>query len=298
MHRRQIVDYLALALIWGGSFLLLVHVVAAFGWAAAVSLRSLIASALLLVIARAGRRRLTFGHPFHLAVVGSTIMAGQLAGLSIATPRIGTAMTAIFVAGIPLISMVIGQLWGVEHITPAGRVGLVVGAAGMVMLVGFPAVEVTRDFVVGCLAMAGGAVCAAFGNNYARKYLRHIGSWEQAIGAFAFSGVLTLPLLVPVPIPHTPRPVDWLYLVALAGLCSATAYALYFGLVAQVGPTTAVSVEFMVALVAVAIGAGLLHERLSPLQVLGGVAIVLGCAMVLGLLPRTRQPVSASPTRR
>lgn len=48
-----------------------------------------------------------------LLVVGDTTVAGQLIGLSYATPRIGTAMSAILVATIPLFSMIIGRLWGV-----------------------------------------------------------------------------------------------------------------------------------------------------------------------------------------
>jgi NTE family protein len=43
---------------------------------------------------------------------------------------VGTAMAAIFVGTIPLFSMLIGQLWGLEHITRGGRIGLVLGGGG------------------------------------------------------------------------------------------------------------------------------------------------------------------------
>ena len=143
VHRRQLIDYLALALIWGVSFVLVLQVVQAFGLVGAVTFRALVASAILLVLAAATRRPLAFGAWRPLAVVGPTTVAGQLIGLSFATPRIGTAMAAIFVGTIPLFSMVIGQAWGIERITSSGRLGLLLGFGGIVLLVGFPAVPVT-----------------------------------------------------------------------------------------------------------------------------------------------------------
>ena len=55
------IDYVAMAVIWGLSFLLLLKVVQAFGWAGAVAFRCFIATAILAVIAVVSRRRLAFG---------------------------------------------------------------------------------------------------------------------------------------------------------------------------------------------------------------------------------------------
>ena len=288
MHRRQVVDYLLLAVIWGVSFLLVLKVVQAFGWAGGVSFRALVAAGLLLLLARLTRRELRFGSWRPLAVVGATTVAGNLIGLNVATPRIGTAMAAIFIATIPLFSMLIGLVWRIEHIDRLGRIGVALGFVGVVLLVGFPAVPITSQFVVGCVASVLGAISAAFGSNYARKHLQQVGSWEQTIGAFLVGGLLVLPLLVVVPVPRTPVLSDLGYLVLLAAFCSALAYVLYFRLVAEVGATIAVSVEFLVTVIAVVIGAVVLGERLSLVQVLGGVVIIVGCSMVLGVLPARR----------
>ena len=154
MHRRQVVDYLVLAGVWGASFVLVLRVVQAFGWVGAVAFRALTASVILTVIAVVTRRRLAFGSWRPLAAVGATTVAGQLVGLSVATPLIGTAMAAIFVAAIPLFSMVIGQLWGIERITAGGRAGLLLGFFGVVLLVGFPAVPVTGALRAGVRRLA------------------------------------------------------------------------------------------------------------------------------------------------
>ena len=287
VRRRHIVDYLSLAVIWGLSFVLLLKVVAAFGWVGAVAFRSLIASGVLLVIAAVSRRRLAFGRWRHLAVVGATTVGVQLIGLNLATPRIGTAMAAIFVGTIPLFSMLIGHVWGIERLTGWGRIGLLLGFAGIIALVGFPAVPVTGSFVFGCGCSVASAVGAAYGSNYARRHLQAVGSWEQTIGAFAVAGVGMLPLLAVVPLPHRPSPVDLAYLGLLAVMCSAVAYVLYFRLVAEVGATIAISVEFLVTVVAVFVGAAVLGEHLAGAQLAGGAVIIVGCALVLGLLPGT-----------
>ncbi|MFN8146385.1 MAG: DMT family transporter [Candidatus Nanopelagicales bacterium] len=288
MHRRQVLDYLALAVIWGLSFVLVLKVVQAFGWVGGVGFRALVAAGLLVLLAKLTRRDLRFGSWRPLAVVGATTVAGNLIGLNIATPRIGTAMAAIFIATIPLFSMVIGLLWRIEHIDRYGRIGVGLGFVGVVLLVGFPAIPVDGSFWIGCVASVLGAISAAFGSNYARKHLQQVGSWEQTIGAFLVGGLIVLPLLAVVPVPRMPTAIDVGYLVVLASFCSALAYVLYFRLVAEVGATIAVSVEFLVTVVAVVVGAGFLGEHLSAAQVVGGVVIIVGCSLVLGLLPLGR----------
>jgi drug/metabolite transporter (DMT)-like permease len=289
VYRKHVVTYLSLGLIWGSSFVVLRDVVAAFGWAASVSFRALLTAGVLYAIARIQKKKLNFGRTRDLVVVGSTTVALQLSGLGIGTPRIGTALCAIFVAAIPLYTMVIGQLWGIEHITRLGRFGVLVGMVGMVLLVGFPSVPIDTDFIVGCIAMLIGTIAAAFGSNYTHKHQSHMGSMERTIGAFFFGGLLTLPLVIAFPVPTTPRPIDYVGLLALATIFSGLAYVLYFALIKAVGPTVAISSEFLVTLVAVLIGAGFLGEALSALQIVGGVVIIASCTLVLDLIPRSRR---------
>ncbi len=286
MRVRDIVDYLFLAVAWGLSFLVLVKVVTAFGWVGAVTLRCLLASATLMGMARVLRRNFSFSlgwRPY--AVVGATTVAGQLIGLSYGTPLIGTAMAAILVAAIPLFSMMISQFWGLERLTTPRLIGLLLGMGGIVLLVGFPAVPVTPAFLLGCAACISASFSAAFGSNYASLHLRTAGSLEVAAGSFLAGGLMTLPLLLVVPVPAMPGPVDFLYLVILACVMSALTYVIYFRLVSTIGPTRAISVEFAVTVIAVLVGALLLKEPLTPIQIGGAAIIVVGCMLVLGVLP-------------
>ena len=290
MKIQHLLAYLALSLIWGLSFLVVVNVVQAFGWVGAVTFRALVAGGVLFAISLASGRKLNFSggwQPF--AIVGATTVAGQLVGLSVAAPRIGTAMTAVFVAAIPLFSMLIGQMWGIEKISRSGVAGLLLGLIGIVLLVGFPTVAINNDFIVGCVASVFGAICAAFGSNYASRYLRQVGSREVTIGSFLWGGLMTLPLLWLVPVPTTPRLIDFGYLLLLGSTMSALAYVIYFRLVSAIGATKTISVEFVVTVVAVLVGTLLLGERLSLAQMLGTLSIIAGCALVLGLVGRPKR---------
>ncbi|MBL8698560.1 MAG: DMT family transporter [Alphaproteobacteria bacterium] len=287
MKPQDVAAYVFLAVAWGFSFLVVLKVVQAFGWVGAVAFRALVAAAMLIAVARMMRRRLDFGtRPHRFAVVGATTVAGQLIGISYATPRIGTALAAIFVAAIPLFSMVVGRIWGIERLTTEGSVGLVLGFAGIVALVGFPDAPATGTFILGCVASLLGSLAAAFGSNYASHRLRGAGAMEVSIGAFVSGGLMTLPMLLAVPVPSAPQPRDYVNLALLGAVMSATTYVLYFRLVARIGATRAISVEFAVTLVAVLVGAALLGERLSAVQLVGGLAIMLGCSLVLGLVRR------------
>ncbi len=286
MKPRDIAIYIFLAVAWGLSFLVVLRVVEAFGWVGAVTFRSFIAAGTLFAIAKFSGRKLDFQAGYKpFAIVGATTVAGQLIGLSYGTPLIGTAMAAICVASIPLFSMVISQLWGLERITSRGMSGLVLGIGGIVLLVGFPAVAVTTSFIIGCIAVLLSCFFAAFGSNYASRHLTGTGSWETTIGAFAFGGILTLPLIFAVPVPTTPGLVDFLYMLVSACVMSALTYVLYFRLVGSVGPTKAISVEFVVTVIAVLVGAVFLKEPLSFIQLMGAVIIIAGCALVLSSRP-------------
>ena len=286
MKPRDLADYLFLALAWGFSFLFVRIVSHGFGWVGAVSLRALVATTAVWLMAKATRRPLNFNAgwwPF--AVVGATAVAGQLLGISFAIPRIGTAMAAIIVATIPLFAMLIGQVWGLEKISLRGLVGLVLGFSGIILLVGFPAVTIDGEFLLGSASCLLGCIAAAYGSNYASHRLKGTGSWEVTIGSFLSGGLLSLPLLYFVPVPISPEPMDYLALIFLGCVMSGMTYVRFYRLIIAIGATRSISVEFVVTIVAALVGVAFLGEQLSVVQNLGAAIILLGCALVLGLSP-------------
>ena len=286
MKPRDLAVYAILAVVWGFSFMLVVRVVPAFGWAGAVSFRALTAGGALLLIALLMRRKLDFGCGWGpLFLSGFLTVAMQLGGIAFAAPRIGTAMTAIIVAAIPLFSMVVGRIAGLERLSQRSLAGLLLGFAGIVMLVGFPDHAITAEFLFACGISIIGSLSAACGSLYVSTRLHRVDPWVVTIGSFLAGGLITLPLLAVVPVPVVPDAADYLWLLVLGLVTSALMYVLFFGLLASIGPTRAISVEFAVTVVAVIAGTLLLGERLSPVQIAGAAVIVTGCMLVLGLWP-------------
>jgi drug/metabolite transporter (DMT)-like permease len=197
-------------------------------------------------------------------------------------------MASILVATIPLFSMIISQIWGLERMTPRSLTGLVLGTFGIIILVGFPSEPVTGAFLFGCASALLGNFCAAFGSNYASHKLKHAASSDITMAAFFLGGLMVLPFLYVVPVPAMPRAIDFLNLAILGGVMSALAYVMYFRLVGRIGATRAISVEFVVPIVASATGTLFLGERLTLVQVGAAGLIIFGCAMVLGLMPLFR----------
>ena len=265
-------------------WVLILKVVQAFG-GGGIALRAIIGSLSLIIGALVTKRKLNFGPLVPLLIVGATTVAGQLIGFNLATPMVGTAISAIFAATIPMFSMVIGHIWKIEHISKPGYVGLVLGIVGVILIVGFPTVTINAKFILGCTMCVLGAVAAAFGSNYTQKHLTGIGYWEQTIGAFMIGGILMLPLFIANPPKSAPRLIDYVYLAVLAVVSTGVAYILYFKLVSEIGATSALTVEFLVTLIAVLVGAGLLGESLSAIQIVGAGVIMIGCGLVLDLIP-------------
>jgi drug/metabolite transporter (DMT)-like permease len=285
-HRRPYLEYAALSLIWGLSFLFMLRTSRAFGLVGSVCFRALLAAAVLRGFAFLRDQRLNIrSRAGAFAVVGATTVAGQLLGLSYGMRIIGTAMTAILVAAIPLFTMLIGHFSGLERMRRRTFGGVLLGMLGIALLVGFPAVELTPRFLLGCGAALLGALSSAIGSNYASARLAVVDPLEITAGAFFFGGLWVLPLLWFDPVPAPPALGDYASLLVLGIFMSALAYVLYFRLVATIGATRAVSVEFLVTVVAVVIGTFLLHETLTRMQILGALAIIAGCALVLDLLP-------------
>lgn len=281
---RHLVAYVLLSLIWGLSFLFMLRVVRAFGLVGAVSFRALVAALALAGAAWASGRRLHLrGRWRSFLVVGATTVVGQLAPLSFATHAIGTAMTAIVVGTIPVFSMVLAHASGHERIAARRVAGVALAIAGLVLLVGFPSVPLTPRFLGGCALALFGCFCAAFGSNYAAVRLAGTDPLSLAAGTFISGGVLGLPLAVIDPVAGLPGIVDWLNLLFLGGIVSALAYVIFYWLIGTIGPTRAVSVEFIVNVNGALIGVLFLGEHLSGLQLVGAATVLVGCAVVLDL---------------
>jgi drug/metabolite transporter (DMT)-like permease len=91
--------------------------------------------------------------------------------------------------------------------------------------------------------------------------------------------------LVPIVPPNgSPTPAVILSILALSLLCSTVAFVIYFRLIADVGPTKALTVTFLMPAFGMIWGALLLNEHITLVMLAGCGLILLGTALVFGLL--------------
>ena len=299
MRPRDVAELVALAALWGGSFLFMRIAVPAFGPFALAALR-VAGAALLLVPLLAARGDLPAlrRHWRPIAVVGLANSALPFACFAYAALSIESGVSAIFNAATPLFSAIVAWVWLADRMTPLRVSGLLVGFAGVVWIAwdrtgaasGGPAWAIAACIV--------GALSYGFAPSLTKRHLTGVPPLAVATGSqVAATLFLALPAALAWPA-MPPSGNAWMTAAALAFACTGLAYILYFRLIASAGPANAVAVTYLVPIFAVLWGAVFLDERISVQLALGCLVIFLGTALATGMLgPRpstTAQIVDAA----
>lgn len=285
MQRRDLFELLALAAVWGGSFLFMRLAVPEFGPAALMELRVGLAALVLLPLAIARRRLpVMLRHWKAILVVGIFNAALPFLLYAYAAASLGAGFLSVANAVTPVWGAVIGWLWLRDRL-PAMRVlGLMVGFIGILVLV-WDKLEFHQGGT-GPAVLA--AVSAPFfygiAANWTKRYLTGVDALSNATGSMVGAALVLLPLAIAY---WPAQPVSaqaWIATLLLAVLCTGAAYVVFFRLIAVLGPTAAVSVTFLVPVFGVFWGVTLLDEEISSSMVTGACIILAGTALALGLV--------------
>ena len=299
MRRRDLVELVALAALWGGSFLFMRIAVPAFGPFALAALRVAGASLLLLPLLAMHRELPALRRHWRpIALVGLTNSAVPFACFAYAALTIDAGVSAIFNSATPLFAAVIAWLWLADRMTPPRIVGLVVGFAGVVWIAwdrstaAVTAVAGVSPWAV--LACIFGALCYGMAPSITKRHLTGVPPLAVAAGS-QLSATLLLALPAAAAWPDAmPSAGGWAAAAALAFVCTGLAYILYFRLIAHAGPANAVAVTYLVPIFAVLWGGLFLDERLTVPLVLGCLVIFVGTALATGVIgPRVRRAGTA-----
>ena len=110
-------------------------------------------------------------------------------------------------------------------------------------------------------------------------------------GSQLFGGIALMPFLLLAPPPASSVDIRIVLLtVFFALLCSAVAYLIYYRLIADIGPTRALTVTFLIPLFAMLWGVVFLGEALTMSTVLGAIVILAGTALVTLKGRKERRP--------
>jgi len=287
---------LALAVIWGGSFFFVELALDSVAPLTLVLIRVALAAAMLWLFLLARGARLAMPPraarsflilallnnviPFTLFVWAQQSITGGLASILNATSPIwGVIVAHGFTAD--------------EKATPAKVAGVLLGFAGVAVMIGADVLGQIGAGLLAQLACLAATLCYAFAGVYARRFrLMGVPPVGVATGQLTASSIVMLPLVLIFEPPWqagAPSLQAWMALAGLALLCTSLAYILYFRLVAAAGATNSLLVTFLVPITAILLGALILHERLEPRHFAGMALIGAGLAAIDGRLLRIRR---------
>ena len=256
-----------------------------FGAIGTMWLRILIGGAALLGYAIVTRADLGFRQWWkQYLVIGAMNSVFPFALIAYAMKTLPAGYGAILNALSPFFGVLFATAMLDEKLGNGRLLGMVLGFCGVVMIMNLGPVPINADTLIAVAMSIVATISYGFISVYAKKHTKGAPNIGVATGALILPALLIAPIAAPLTIWSMPTINVLLSLAALGILCSGVAYILYYGLIRDVGPTKAISVTFLIPLFGVLWGVLFLDEALTAGVVTGGCVVLLGMALVLGLI--------------
>lgn len=295
MAASDILQIIAMAAVWGGSFLFLRIATPDFGPVPLIAIRVAISALVLLpvLLLRPAWRAEFRQNAGKLVILGLINAAIPFPLFAYSTLFVTAGFASIINATAPLFAALVAGVWLRDRITIGGFLGLFVGFGGVVLLVGG-----LPDARPGALLAISGSLFAAFlygvSASFVKRHLAGVNAWVTTIGSFGFAALMLAPLAAwkwPAVLPSVS---SWTAVLLLAVVCTAIPNIYYFRLVLRVGPGKAMSVAFLIPVFGILWGALVLGERVTPAMLGGGAVVLLGTALVVGVIGKRLGGVPAA----
>ena len=279
----------SLAAVWGASFIFMRLGAPEFGAVPLTMMRIAGGAALLLpLVLIQGQASAMRQHWRAIAVVGLLNSALPYALFALAALAINAGLSAILNATAPLWGALIAWLWLADRLTASRVLGLAIGFAGVMWLAWDKASfkpgdhGVSASVAIGACLLA--TLCYGIAANVTKRRLSGVPPLAVAAGCqVAGAAVLVLPALGLWPT-QVPSARAWWSLAGLAFVCTGLALLMYFRLIARLGPSRAMAVTYVIPVFGVLWGALLLGEAITASMVAGCAVVLLGTALVTGVL--------------
>ena len=285
MTTKDGVMLLALSAIWGGAFLFVRIGAPVLGPVVLIELRVLIAGVVLLGCALAIRKRLDLQARWRqYLVVGILNSAIPFTLIATAELNFTAGLAAILNATSPLFGAVVAALWIKEALTIKKVIGLLLGLVGVALVVGWSPLPFSAVVALSVGASLAAAVFYGIAGVYTKVHVQGASSLGLATGSQLGAALFLAPFTVVAPPRHSPSLPVLLAVLTLGVVCTAVAYLLYFRLIANIGPTRALTVTFLLPVFGIFWGVIFLHEPLTWSTLAGFGVILLGTGFVTGVL--------------
>jgi drug/metabolite transporter (DMT)-like permease len=290
MTRRGALLFAAMCVIWGLPYLMIRVAVRELSPATLVFVRTAASSVLLVPLAVArGELRPVVERWRPLLIFAAIEIAIPWLLLSSAERRISSSLAALLIAAVPFVGAALAAATRHDRFDSRRLVGLLVGAGGVAAIVGL---DLGHASTAGFAETAGVVVGYAAGPFVLSRWLSDLPS----LGVIAASLAVTAVVYAPVAATQWPSsfPAGRVIgaVAALAVVCTALAFVLFFELIAEAGPVRATVITYVNPAVAALLGVAVLGERFTAGMGAGFVLVLAGSVLATRA---TRQPVAAEP---
>jgi drug/metabolite transporter (DMT)-like permease len=286
VSRRHTIMLLGLAAIWGSAFMFTKVALRDFSPSTLILLRIASGALALGLYVQLSGRSLGALRPYvwPLALLGLVNTAAPFFLIAWGQQHIDSNLAAILNASAPLFTALFAlSVDQTQRVTGLRLVGVVLGFAGVVLLVGF-GVGDGRTAVGGALAVVAASALYGIGGLYAGRRFAGLPSPLVGFGTLVWATLFALPVgAAEATVPGWEGLASVLY---LGVVCTGAAYLLYFGLIAGAGASRAVLVTYLVPSLALLYGAVFLDEAIRALSIVGLALVLAGVALGTGTVRR------------
>ena len=249
-----------------------------------------------------GRRiRYTPRELFHMSVVGILLLIGGNLTLSYAERIVPTGLAALLIAVTPLWFLVLDTwLLGDHHISARGRLGLLLGIAGVVVLIWpdllHPAAMGRRE-LWWSIALLGGSFSWALGSVLSKKWKTAADPFSATAWQVTFAGLGNLIFAALFEklsdVAWTARGVGAILYLVVCG--SWIGYTAYIWLLQHVPTSKVATYAYVNPVVAIFLGWLVLHERIDRFIVMGSAIVIASVVLVTSAKIRARTVAEELP---
>lgn len=276
---------LCLAAIWGGSFLFMRVAANTFGPAYLIEFRVTFAAVALLLIAVYLKKKVTLtAHTKHFFIIGLFNSAVPFLLFAYAAQTLNASTLAILNSTAPIWGALVGFVWYRSPLTAKSVLGMLIGIGGVAVLVGLDTSTIGEEAMLPIAA----SLMASFSYGIATNYTKNapqVPAFDNAHGSMWAAVIWVLPLLPFLPMRAEPSHFEWSSVVTLGVVCTGFAYLLYFRLVSDIGPASALTVTFLVPVFGILWGYLVLDEPVGSNTIIGTILVLSGTMLVTGFSP-------------
>ncbi len=280
-----------LSIVWGGSFLFVGVAVRELPPLTIVALRVVTAASALLLTLRLMGVDLPRTRQVWAAFLGMSILNNVIPFTLIVwgQSHIASGLASILNATTPLFTVIVAHyLTDDERLTGQRFAGVIVGFAGVAVMIGAAAFASLDASILAQLAVLGAALSYGFSGVFGRRFkTMGIPPLATAAGQVTVSSAILLPAALIVDRPWTlamPSTGAIVSLAALGLVSTAFAYLIFFRLLARAGATNVGLVTFLIPVSAILLGVLVLGETLAVRHVAGMALIGAGLILIDGRL--------------